>query len=489
MRVGIIALQHESNTFMPRATTFEDFARHSLHRGEAIRAAYQAAHHEVGGLFEGLATERIDAVPIFAARAVPSGTITAECLEQLLKTMFDDLAAAGPLDGLLVAPHGAGVSEPEHDMDGHWLSLLRRHVGAAMPMICTLDPHANLTPRMVDACTATIAYRSNPHLDQRARGVEAARLMARTLRGEVKPTQAAVFPPIAINIERQLTAAPPARDLFAKADEIARRPGVLSDSIFLGFPYADVPEMGSAALVVTDDAPAKARALAGELGGILWGMRGEFVGVLTPIDEAITRALTSPKPVCLLDMGDNVGGGSPADGTLLAHALHAQRINAFVCLFDPPAVAAASAAGVGNRVRLEMGGHTDPLHGQPLTADVTVVSLHAGQYAEPQPRHGGNANYNIGPTAIVRTDTGLTLQLTSRRAMPSSLNQLLSCNLDPKSFDIIVAKGVHAPVAAYAPVCPTLIRVNTPGITTADMNALTYRNRRRPLFPFETSGF
>jgi microcystin degradation protein MlrC len=91
----------------------------------------------------------------------------------------------------------------------------------------------------------------------------------------------------------------------------------------------------------------------------------------------------------------------------------------------------------------------------------------------------------MGPTAIVRTDSGLTVQLTTRRTMPSSLHQLLSCGLDPRKFQVIVAKGVHAPVAAYAPVCPTLIRVNTPGITTADMAALSYHRRRKPLFPFE----
>jgi microcystin degradation protein MlrC len=118
-------------------------------------------------------------------------------------------------------------------------------------------------------------------------------------------------------------------------------------------------------------------------------------------------------------------------------------------------------------------------------AEVEVVWVGDGRFTESQPRHGGNSRFDIGRTAVVRTATGLTVQLTGRRAMPSSLNQLLFCRLDPASFDIIVAKGVHAPVAAYAPVCPTLIRVNTPGITTADMGELDYRKRRRPLFPFE----
>lgn len=485
MRVGIIGLLHESNTFMPRATTLEDFRRLVIARGADVETQFAGTHHEIGGFFEGLKSEGIDAVPLFATRAVPSGTITADTLDQLLAMMFEDLDHAGPLDGLLVAPHGAGVSESHPDMDGHWLSLVRERVGPRVPIVCTLDPHANLTRRMVDACDATVAYRSNPHLDQRQRGLEASRLIAMHLRGQVRLTQAAAFPPVAINIERQLTSASPCRALYALADDILKRRGVLSDSVFLGFPYADVEEMGSAFVVVTNGDKSLAQRCADELAGYLWEHRNEFVGVLIEPNDAIDLALRSPRPACLLDMGDNVGGGSPGDGTVLAHALLVRRVNAFISLFDPDSVARAEAAGVGARLHLDMGGKTDAHHGPPLPADVQVLWVGDGTFTESQPRHGGNARFDIGRTAVVRTDSGLTVQLTGRRAMPSSLNQLLFCGLDPASFDVIVAKGVHAPVAAYAPVCPTLIRVNTPGITTADMSTLIYRRRRQPLFPFE----
>src|SRR5438874_8904911 len=168
---------------------------------------------------------------------------------------------------------------------------------------------------MVDSCNAIIAYRTNPHLDQRDRGIDAAKLMARTLSGEVRPTVAAVFPPLAINIERQLTRDEPCRSLFARAEEIRQRPGVLSASVVLGFPYADVAEMGSSFIVVTDNDADLAKAKADALADYAWAHRQDFVGELISIDDALTRAMQSPKPVCLLDMGDNVGGGSAADGT------------------------------------------------------------------------------------------------------------------------------------------------------------------------------
>jgi microcystin degradation protein MlrC len=132
-----------------------------------------------------------------------------------------------------------------------------------------------------------------------------------------------------------------------------------------------------------------------------------------------------------------------------------------------------------------MGGHSDDLHGPPLQAEVSVVSLHDGRFHEASPRHGGRSDYDMGRTAIVTTGARLTIQLTSLRIPPFSLCQLSSCGLDPAAFDVIVAKGVVAPMAAYEPVCSQFIRVNTPGSTTADMQTLPYRQRRRPLFPFE----
>jgi len=487
MRVGIIALQHESNTFIQTPTMLADFRHDVLAEGEAVRARFADASHEVGGFFAGLAEAGIEAVPIFAARAVPGGTVEAETFQTLTARMFSQLAAAGPIDGLLVAPHGAGVCESHRDMDGYWLGLLRERVGPDLPMVCTLDAHANLSPRMVQSCHATIAYRTNPHVDQRQRGLEAARLLLRMLLEEVLPTQAACFVPMAINIERQHTPSEPCQSLYAVADRMLQQPGVLSNSVVLGFPYADVEEMGSSFLVVTDNDAALAQSLADQLGEHLLARRQEFVAQLIGVEEALDQAAQVRGPVCLLDMGDNVGGGSPADGTWIAQEVHRRGgPSCFVCLCDPAAAARAIAAGAGGRVsRLAMGGRVDPRHGPPLVAEVQVVSLHDGRFTENRVHHGGKTQYDMGPTAVVQTDTGLTLMLCSCRTPPFSLAQLTSCGIEPRDYQVLVAKGVQAPLAAYAPVCSHFIRVNTPGVTTADMCRLDYRYRRRPLFPFE----
>lgn len=487
MRIGLIAILQESNTFIAQQTTLDHFRRELLVSGPEMRTRLAGTPHEVGGMFHALDELGAEAVPIFAARAHPFGVLERSSAEELVALL---MAALEPLvdslDGILVAPHGATVSEPWPDFDGHWLSLVRQRLGPGKPIVGTLDPHGNLSPQMVAACDSLVAYRTNPHLDQWARGIDAARTIVRTLQGKLRPTMAAAFPPLAINIEKQHTAEEPCLSLYRLADEQLHDDRVLSNSIMLGFPYADVPEMGASLIVVTNNDLPLAQKLADELAAYLWEHRHDFDGRLLDTPAALDEAALLPKPVCLLDMGDNVGGGSPADGTIIALELHRRRTpRALVCLSDPAAVQAAVAAGVGARLELSLGGNSDNLHGPPLVAPVTVISLHEGKFSEPQPRHGGYSQFDQGLTAVVRTDHDLTLVLTTLRMPPFSLGQITSCDLNPADFDYLVAKGVNAPVAAYREVCPSFVRVNTPGCTTADLRQLPYKHRRKPLFPLE----
>ncbi|CAN5444121.1 M81 family metallopeptidase [soil metagenome] len=486
MRVGIVHLSHESNTFFSTPTTMDDFRRGFLGTGAEVIKHFADTHHEVAGFIAGLKENDIEIVPLMSAGVVPSGPISESAWQELIAILTRELKRAGHLDGILAAPHGAAVTADGRSVDGEWVNYVRKHIGPQIPIIATCDPHANLSRRLVNACDAIIAYRTNPHLDQRQRGLEAARLMARTLRGEVRPTLAVALPPMAINIERQLTSAEPMLGIYRRADAILTRRKVLSNSIILGFPYADVPEMGCGAIVVTDGDKGLAQSLANELAEEMWSRRRDLQGQLLDVESAMETVTRSHVSVCLLDMGDNVGGGSPGDGTVLAHALMNAKVGpSFVALFDPIAAEQAIRGGVGTTVRLAMGGRTDRRHGEPLTATVTVRGIFSGRFTETEARHSGLTEFDMGQTAIVETQDGLTIQLTSRRVFPVSLGQLTSCKLVPPRFRAIVAKGVHAPIGAYGPVCPTLIRVNTPGVTCADLRAFDFRRRRKPMFPFE----
>jgi microcystin degradation protein MlrC len=482
-RVGILGFQHESNTFSTLPTDMEDFA---TARGDDVVRQWGDTHTEVAGFLRGLEAEDLEAVPLFMASATPSGTVTVDALAHIVDSIQKALEAAPALAGLLVAPHGAGVSERERDMDGFWLTRVRRIVGDDLPIICTLDLHANVSPRMIGACDATIAYRTNPHVDTFERGLEAARLMAGTVSGGVRPVQAGAFPPVSINILSQGTGAPPCATLMGMVGDIRQHPRVLSASVCLGFPFADVEEMGTSFNVVTDGDAELAEKLAGEMAAYLLEHRHDFDPVHIYAPEAVAKATELDGPICLLDTGDNVGGGSAGDGTVIAHeVVRRGGPRTFVCLYEPETVEQLRDAEPGDRVRLALGGKQDDLHGPPIELDVTIRSHHDGRFTESEVRHGGQTRYDMGRTVVVDSDAGLTVQLTSRRIVPFSLNQLLGCGLAPADFQILVVKGVHAPVAAYEPVCTELIRVTTPGATTADMSQLRFQHARRWLYPLE----
>ncbi len=291
-RVGIIALLHESNTFLDQPTTMDHFASDVLCDGDQVLNTFRGSQHEVGGFVEILdATPDVQPLGVFAARAVPYGVITTDCWEALMTRMQNQLQAIGPLDGLLVAPHGAAVAAHRFDADGDWLMRVRHRVGLSVPIIGTLDLHANVSLTMINACQALLGYRTNPHLDQRARGAAAAVLMLRTLRGEIHPTQTLVQLPLCVNIERQATGEPHGQRLWAAAEQmLVQHHAMLDVSCFYGFPYADVPEMGSSVLTVTDSEKQLAQRTAGELAKFWWQRRQEFSSQLLSMDQAVARA-------------------------------------------------------------------------------------------------------------------------------------------------------------------------------------------------------
>ena len=486
MRVGVVALQHETNTFIQEPTDLAAFRAGMLETGNAFRDAVEGSNHELGGFFAGLGEAGVTAVPLFGARALPFGLVSDGAYAELKRRLLAEIGAHLPLDGLLVAPHGAGVSEAARDLDGDWLQAVRALVGPAVPIVATGDPHANLSPRMVDAVDAIIAYRTNPHVDQRERGLEAARLLVDRLHGKVTPQLAAVFPPLGISIDKQCTDEAPLAPLMEHLEAVRQRPGILTASLWQGFPYADVQEMGAAVTVVSDGDPAAAQREANGIALALWEMRAELQVDLPNVPDAVARAQRLPPPVCLLDVGDNVGGGSAGDGTALAAALQRGGDGkAFVCTYDPESVAAAEAAGTGATRSFRIGGKTDRLHGDTLVLECRVRDLFDGRFYEPEVRHGGIQHYDQGRTALVESSGGVTIMLTSKRVVPVSIHQLTDFGIDPGSFRCIVAKGVNAPLAAYREVCPSFIRVDTPGSTAAAMTGFDFRHRRRPMYPFE----
>ena len=485
--VAIGGIMHESNTFSDTPTDFEAF---HTSVGDEIIDAWADTHHEMGGFIQGAAQNGYTLYPTLMAAATPAGRVTDAAFDRLTEMLLQRLRVSAPnSEGLLLALHGAMVVESYPDGDGELLRRLRAVFPAEFPIVVTLDHHANVSEQMVNLSTALVIYKTNPHIDQGHRGLQAAALMHRILSEGIAPTQSLSKPPMLLNILYQNTSAEPMRSILNAAAELESRDDVLVANVAAGYPYADVYEAGPAFVIVTDDNRQLARKEAERLSEMLWNVRGRLTLDLPDAAAAVRQAISTEKhPVILVEMGDNIGGGSPGDSTIiLAELLKQDAAEFVVVLWDAESVQTCLRVGVGEEVALSVGGKTDRRHGKPVPIRGRVRLLHDGHFVETEPRHGGQKYHNQGLTAVVELASPhrALVVLTSRRQTPFSLHQLLSLGVQPQGMRIIVVKAAIAYRAAYEPIAGEIIEVDTPGLTAVNPQHFTYGYLRRPIFPLD----
>lgn len=488
IRLAALGLMHESNTFVAQATDVAAFEASGIWRGEEIWARLAESGHSMAGFHDVHDGTSVVVEPLMFGTANPRGPITRDAFDRLAGEMLDMLRDRGPWDGVLMAQHGAAVAEEHVAADAEIVGRARAIVGPGVPIGVALDLHGNLSPAVVEHSTVAIAYRTNPHGDGRERARECAELVVRAVRGEIAPVQAWVPVPLVPNILDQSTDVEPMRTLYgADLDHALGMPGVLSATIMQGYPYADVPDMSMGCLVVADGDRGAADRAARWLAGRVWDRREELDGRAPSPEEAVARAAAAPAgPVVLLDVGDNIGGGSPGDSTvLLEEALSQGVTDVLLTLRDPEAVRACAAAGEGGRVAIAVGARSDAMHGRPVPVEGRVARLHDGRFEDPGPTHGGYRFFDAGPTAVLECDAGPTIVLQTHLVPNVSLEEYRSLGIEPARHRVVVAKGVNAPRFAYAPIASELIQVDTPGVTGADLRRFRYGRRPAPLFPFE----
>lgn len=481
MRVGAGGVFHESHSFAVPMTGLSQF---TVVRGEEFVRTYRGTRTSMGGVLDAAPADWT-LVPILYATATPSGTVTAEAYRQIRDGIVRDVEREN-LDALILILHGAMSVEGLFDSEGDLIEQVRRVFARPRPVVVTIDLHANLSERLVELADLIDGYKTYPHVDPYDRAVEAVGLMGRIARGEVRPAAHLTKPPILPPVQAQGTERSPMRELIAMAREMETNPRVLNVTVTAGFPYGDEPRVGMGFLVTTDGDADLARRLADQLGDHAWNHRRSFRVENPSPAEAVRAAIDSPEwPVVLVDVADNVGGGSAADGTVLLRELIDQGApGALVTICDPAAVEAAFAAGASGEFAAAVGGRTDAHHGPPVRVEGKVVRLlsdgrirYRGSYMTGQPD-------DMGRSALIRSG-GIDLVLTSRRVMPFDVAYLLALDVHPADYRIIVAKSAVAWRSAFGDICRKAIEVDTPGITTIHLERLPYRHLKRPLYPMD----
>ena len=485
MRLAVGGFLHESHSFAPRPTTYDEFVHPGgfpgLQHGAGLIAAMRDTAMPIAGAIAVAEEAGASLVPLAWAIANPAGPVQTEAFERIAALICAELSlalSAGRLDGVYLDLHGAMLSECFDDAEGELLRRVRAVVGEAMPLTISLDPHANLTEAMVRRADAAVPFRTYPHVDMRAAGAQAMRLLlARIARGG---PWARAFRQLDfwIPLGSQCTLMPPMSEVMAERARLAAGAGVAELAFCFGFPYADFPDCGVALAVYAETQP-EADALADAFAAHVAGRESDFVQQVLDAPAAVAEAIRAQSPagpVVIADTQDNPGGGGHGDTTgLLAELVRQEARGAVLCLInDADSARACHAAGQGAQLALSLGGKSD---GVPLSCPARVLALTDGRFTLTGPMGAGNPA-DLGPTALIEIGAGVRVIVTSRKMQAYDQAILRHVGIEPSECPIIALKSSVHFRADFGPIAARVIVAAAPGPVVADPATLTFANLR-----------
>jgi microcystin degradation protein MlrC len=493
-RVALLGFSIECNKFAPIATKAHFTARTYL-EGEAILAEARAAAPRMLAETPGFIAA-MDAsgpwVPLGIALAMtePNGPVEHAFFLELLEVIGRRLRAVLPVDVVYICSHGAAVTTEEDDPDGLLFERVRQIVGAQVPIAATLDLHANVSARMVRALDAFIGYRTNPHLDMRERGAEAAAAIREMLAG-LRPQAAFIRLPIVPPTVTLLTAAGP----YAEMIELGQRrmnPEILNVSVMGGFAYADTADNGLAIVVTARRDRRAAENLAREIAELGWANRRRFYPWLTPLDEAVDKALAaghdrSLPALCFADVADNPGGGGRGNTTFLLRALVEAGVEGALLgvFYDPPLAAEAHRYGLHYQFTARFNREETTKFSEPWAAPGRVAALTQGKCVGRRGIYAG-MRLDLGPCAALQIG-GVTVVVVSHRVQCA----------DPVFFEMMgldIARARSVAVKSrghfrggfdefFGP--DQIVEVDLPGLTSPMLNRFDWKRLPRPVIPLD----
>ncbi|MGB5102131.1 MAG: M81 family metallopeptidase [Steroidobacteraceae bacterium] len=482
-RIAVGGFQHETNTFSPVKATYADFvapdAWPGLVRGPAMLEAVHGINLPAAGFAAEARSLHHDLAPLAWCSAQPSGHVTRDAFERITSLLVDELQAAGAVDAVYLDLHGAMVAEHLDDADGEVLRRVREIVGPTVPVVASLDFHANVSLQMARQATALVSYRTYPHVDMADCGARAARVM-HDLLGGARVVSYLEQVDFLVPLTSGSTLAEPLQSLMAEAEAAERAP-VLALGLAPGFPAADVADCGPSVYGCGSDAFVVATTVR-QLAAGLRRREGEFALELYTVGQAIAEIARTPaargRPLILADTQDNPGAGGNADTMSLIKALvasHVQRVLAGV-ICDPDAAARAHAAGEGANIDLELGARTGTAGETPLAARFKVVALGDGRFTGTGPFYRGG-RFELGPMALLETG-GVCIAVASRKQQAADQAMFRHLRAEPAEFAVLALKSSVHFRADFGPMASRILVVEAPGPNIADPAQLPFTKLR-----------
>jgi len=414
------------------------------------------------------------------AFATPSGLTVKQTHEAFRDEILDALRAAGPVDGVMLSLHGAMVAHGYDDCEEDLVAGIRRIVGPHVPITCELDLHCHISRRFADEVAAFVIYKEYPHIDYADRAEEVWSLMEGILEATIKPA-VSVFDCRMIGLFH--TTREPMRGFVDAMSALEGQNGVLSVSLAHGFPWANIPHVGSRVVVITDNRRSDGDALAEKLGRQLWDLRDRITPPMIELDAAINRALgIDADPVVFADIADNPGGGGAGDSTFIAHALIKRGVTncAVGGIWDPACVDICRSAGAGAELTLRLGGKAGPWSGPPLDLNVTIQGVFDNMITQGL----GNSKRRLGNTVMISA-AGIDFVVHSSRTQNVHPSYFSDAGIDYASKKVLVVKSMQHFYSNYAAISDNVMYVSTPGVVDHDMRRLPLERAARPAWPLD----
>ena len=471
LHIGVAGLSCECCTFSPLLSGERDFM---VSAGAELLANY--------GYFADYPDA--DFTPLSRARALPGGPIEPTFYDGFKKQVLDELAAHAPWDGIFLDMHGAANVYGRDDVEGDMLAAIRAVVGPSCLISASYDLHGNISPRVIDSLNILTAYRTAPHLDWLETQERALALLMRCLREGLAPSLAFIPVPILVPGEQSSTEFEPAAGLYATIPQVITDYQLLDASILIGYVWADEPRATGSVVAVGLDAD-RTRAAAADLAQKFWDVREQFQFGVTAgtVDECIQLALQTPSsPVVISDSGDNPTAGGAGDIPFVLERLLAlgAASTLVAAIADAEAVTACAQAGVGATISLAVGGKLDPIHGQPLSINGTVISLHSVPWPA-RAKPGSTVMHNR--VAVINVQ-GIHVVITERRTPFHQMTDFTQLDLDPTQYKIVVVKMGYL-VPEVDQMASRALLALSPGAVNQDIEHLTYKRIQRPMFPMD----
>ncbi len=484
-RIAIGGFQHETNTFAPSLATLAAFetggAWPELTTGPGLPERVRGMNLSIAGFIDEAERAGHHLLPTTWGAASPSSYVTEHAYEHIAGFILEGLRAARPLDAVYLCLHGAMVAEHLEDGEGELLGRVRALVGADVPIVASLDFHANITPEMVEHASALVGYRTYPHIDMADTGRRTARHLDRRL-GSSRAVHTALRQiPFMIPLTWQCTTAEPMQSIMAMRDAMEGGE-VASLTVAAGFPAADIRHCAPSVVGYGESEAAVERAV-DALAREIERREGEFEGVLHAPDDGVRRAIeiagTASRPVVIADTQDNPGAGGDSDTTGMLRALVRNDAPkaALGMMVDPKAARAAHAAGAGSAIRIALGGKSGIPGDAPFEAEFQVERVGDGRFTGTGPMYGG-ARMELGPMASLRI-RDIQVLVGSRKAQLADLSMYQHCGIEPTTRKIIVNKSSVHFRAAFEPIAAAVLVCMAPGPMVADPGALPW-TRLRP---------